>query len=99
MNTHVLREDRWRRRGPRQLYDLIHRQESTKQKAIRKTAHLAPDMAGMFVHECLSGVAEEQLRNDQEADVFFAVQRLFEDVTTVTVGCEFNDPTSTVACQ
>lgn len=56
-------------------------------------------MAGVFVHEGLRGVTEEQLGNDQEADVFFAVERLLEDMATVTVGREFNDPTSTAARQ
>lgn len=51
-------------------------------------------MRRMLVHQRQSRVAKEKLGHDQQSDVFFAVKRLLEDVTPVTVGSKFNHPAS-----
>lgn len=48
----------------------------------------------MLVDESLGRVAEEQLRDDQESDILLAVEGLLQNMAPVTVGSQFDDPTS-----
>jgi len=52
-------------------------------------------MRCMFIYESLCRVAEEKLRYDEQSDVFFAVEGLLKDVTSVTVDSELNDTATT----
>lgn len=51
-------------------------------------------MRRMLVDESLSGITEEELRDDEKPDVLFAVEGLLEDVASVAVGCEIDYPSS-----
>ncbi len=62
---------------------------------IQRVAYLAPDMARVFVHERLSGIAEEQLGNDQQADIFLTIKRLLKDMATIAIGGKLYNPPST----
>lgn len=54
-------------------------------------ANLAPDMGRVLVNESLSGITEEELRDDQQPDVFLAVQGLLQDVAAVAIRGKLDD--------
>jgi hypothetical protein len=72
-----------------------------------KSTNLAPDMRSVLVDQGLSRISTEELRNDQKSDgcmsrvreaagtnvpdIFFAVQCLLQDVTSITVGGKLDD--------
>jgi hypothetical protein len=48
-------------------------------------------MRSMLVYQGLRGIPKEQLRDDEKADVFFAVEGLLKDVTPITIGSKLNN--------
>ena len=51
-------------------------------------------MRRMLVDESLSGITEEELRDDEKPDVLFTVEGLLEDVASVAVRRKFYDATT-----
>ncbi len=51
-------------------------------------------MRGMFIDQRLRWVTKQQLRNDEKPNVFFAVQGFLENKTSITVGRQFDDVSS-----
>jgi hypothetical protein len=50
-------------------------------------------MRGMLVDEGRSRITLKQFLDDQEPDVFLAVERLLQDVTSIAVSSQINDTT------
>jgi len=53
-------------------------------------------MRRMLVHQCQSRIAEKKLRHDQQSNVFFTIESLLEDVTSVAIGRKFDHSTSAI---
>lgn len=47
-------------------------------------------MRRMFIDQSFGGVSDEEFRDDQQANVLFAIKRLLKDMATIAIGGQFD---------
>jgi len=60
--------------------------------SLAQESDLAPDMRRVLIHQSQRRVSEEKLGNDQESNIFLAVQGLLEDMTAVAISRKVDNP-------
>jgi hypothetical protein len=53
----------------------------------------------MFVDQGLCGIAEEELGNDQQTNVFLTIESFLENVASITVCGKFHDASPARRCK
>jgi hypothetical protein len=51
-------------------------------------------MGRVLVNKCLSRIASQKFRDNEQPDVLFAVKSFLKHVTAITVRCELDDATA-----
>jgi hypothetical protein len=51
-------------------------------------------MRRVFVHERLGWITSKEFRDNEQPDIFLAVEGFLKNMATITVHCEFDDATA-----